>query len=706
MGKLARSLSPIVLILSACATTPRPAARGVRRPTAPLRVDGANVSLHQRSLDETAPNPDEPSYRALRARVAEHLARRALDAAHIGDFDRALVLLREALHPYSADELAGAVLPDAMGEPARALVRHFSPRGDEAHALVGARILSALEHPDPEGRTTWSRVVEWGTRNRTEFQRPWVREGELAGIFVEVARTIPARDVLDHAAQHLAAWRREAAEARATAQGERLNHEEVRWLRLAAQRPVLDTAMLFLRLGDVRSAANHVRALGAAVDLADDLGALAAGEGGAAPLGALAERFERTDPTVMAGLCRLGRREHPQDLRFARCLAATAARDDDFALASAHLEAAVRLGERDQSILRAAIEATALWMRREIGSDDIAAGRAAYARTQELLARWATRYEGQTPPLGAGDIETMGADLEFAGGNLEEARAHLRRATASTPPSRDGFFTLAEVAWRLGENAEARRLLDEGVQLPLRPTESDSLFRPLFTLRTALATKAAGQTDEAGRLLRAAGDSFEALARSTEGPQLARVLLHRALVSDELGDASAASGHLRGAMSAAPNDQDVAARAVTFSLARGRWADARALSMRARGQLTLDRNWQVYFSLWTAIASRLEGAPDGVSRAALEAIARDAGERSAWTARLAQRFVGEIDREALLRYARTPGQRCEAHFYEAMMRRIEGNAAGATEDLRATVATNVLRYFEYELAWEMLRRAP
>ena len=63
------------------------------------------------------------------------------------------------------------------------------------------------------------------------------------------------------------------------------------------------------------------------------------------------------------------------------------------------------------------------------------------------------------------------------------------------------------------------------------------------------------------------------------------------------------------------------------------------------------------------------------------------------------------DRDALLRHARTPGQRCEAHFYEAMLRRLDGDVAGSLEDLRAVVATDVLRYFEYELAWEMLQRA-
>lgn len=707
MRNLARLLSPVVLVLSACASAPRPPARAPVTVRAPERVDGATVSLHQRTLDETAPTPADPSYRALREQVASYLAARALDAANTGNFDRALVLLREALHPYGPDELQGNVLPDAFAPIARALVQHYGRRGDEARTLIGARILLALTHPDPEGRATWDRVVEWGQRNRTDFQRPWVREGELANVWVDVARVIPARDVLSNAADRLAAWRRAAAEARALAGGgARLNYDETRWLRLAAQRPVLETAMVFLRTGDVREAANRVRGLGTATELADDLGALAAGEGGAAALGALAERFERTDPTVMSGLCRLGRRTHPEDLRFARCLAATSARDEDFGLASAHLESAVRLGARDQTLLRAAIEASTVWMRREVGADDLGAGRAAYARARALLGEWGTRYEGQDPPVAAGDLESLAAELEFAGGNLSEAREHLRRATQARPPSREAFLALAEVAWRKGEHADARRLLDEGNRLPLRPTESDSLFRPQFTVRLALVAKAAGAADEARQLFTQAAASLEALSRSTEEAQLARVQLQRALVADELGDAATSRTLLRAAMDAAPDDQDVAARAVTFALARGRWAEARELAQRARAQLTLDRNWQVYFSLWGAIAARLAGAEDAGARTNLEAIARDAGDQAAWTARLAQRFTGALDRDALMRLARTPGQRCEAHFYEAMLRRVANDAAGATEALRETVATDVLHYFEYELAWEMLARTP
>ena len=159
------------------------------------------------------------------------------------------------------------------------------------------------------------------------------------------------------------------------------------------------------------------------------------------------------------------------------------------------------------------------------------------------------------------------------------------------------------------------------------------------------------------------------------------------------------------AVDAAPDDRDVAGRAIAFSLSRGQWRPARDLDQRARASLTLDRPWQVYFALWGMVAARLGNLPDdGGAHVLIQSVSDGANEHSAWTVRLAQRYAGAIDREALLRYARTPGQRAEALFYDAMLRFAAGETAAAEADLRAVLETQVLHYYEYEIAWEMLSR--
>ncbi|MBI5517397.1 MAG: hypothetical protein HY909_26745 [Deltaproteobacteria bacterium] len=680
-----------------------------RRPTPvtavhQTEVNGATVADAQRELDET--EGSSPDRLRLRDAVTQHLARRGLDALEAGDYDGAIERLRAALSHHSPEELGRGALPQELAPLARALLTAASARGDEAHALAAARVLLAVATPDPEARATFDRIREWGTRNRTEFQRPWVRAGELAEVYREIARIIPAPDVLDEAASQLVQRRRAAQDARPGGDGSRLSYDEMRQLQTGLRNTAADLSVLFLRVGALREAARRVTALGGAdARFASAIGAIAEGEGGADGLAELVSRLERVDAAAATGVCRVGRRTHPADARFALCLAVGAERERDHGLVSAHLEAAAGLSPADSRALRAAIEAAARWLGAELGADDLAPGRRAYARAMGLLERWRSQHPEQRGPVAVADLEEAAAQLELASGNLDEARAHLERATRAEPASRDAHYTLAEIAWRHNDGDAAVRHLREGLAMPLRPSESDSLFRPQFMVRVAQATRSAGREDEARRLFQEAATALDAVARSATGRDQAQALFQRAVVADALGDHGRVRTALQAALDAVPDQRDMAALAITFCLARGRWEDARDLDRSARAQLALDRPWQSYFGLWGVIAARLGHLDqDGGARAALEALAATASEHSPWTVRLAQRFTGSLEREALLRHARTHGQRAEAHFYEAMLRLADGDAPGAEAELQAVLQTEVLRYFEYDMAWEMSRR--
>jgi Tfp pilus assembly protein PilF len=362
--------------------------------------------------------------------------------------------------------------------------------------------------------------------------------------------------------------------------------------------------------------------------------------------------------------------------------------------------------EADQTVLRNAVETSFDALRREIGADDQSPGRRAYERSRRLLERWRAQYPAQLPPVSEAEVETVAADLELSSGNLREAEGHLTRATQATPAARDAFYLLAEIAWRHHDGAEATRRLRAGLALPLGANESDSFFRPQFSVRLGLAARVAGNADESRRLLQEAGAALDALARASADRELAMVQLQRAVVADALGEPERARAALRAALDADGDSQEVAARAITSSLAHGRWADARDFSRTARAQLTLDRNWQTYFALWGVIAARVGHLDDdGGAGRALEALTPQESSAS-WTGRLAQRYTGAIDRARLVGYARTTGQRAEALFYDAMLKRAAGDAS-ADDDLRAVLATEVMRYWEFEMAWEMLEgRAP
>lgn len=703
---LRSTLGPLLAtLLGACAGSHRSttsAPHGVPATVTAATLDDARRALDERPLGDAA-------LRGVRTQVTRLLAADAHAALQSGDTARAILRLQAALVHYTPEELAQGSLPRELEAPARALLTVSSPRGEEGHALGALRVLLALESPPADARPTWDRIREWGRRNREDFQRPWVREGELADVDREIAALIPARDVLDEAAAHIAARREAAAAARSQRNEQtRLSFDEGRAIGVGLQRSPADMAVLFLRVGALDEASRRLSSMGPNAQntgLATVITGIAHGEGGADALGALARQLAPIDRLAAAGVCRVGRLRYATDARFPLCLAQVAHADHDLGLASAHLEVAAALRPDDAEALNDAIVEAARWLGSEVGADEVEPGRRAWERAHTLLARWRTRTPDRAPPVAEADLEEAAAQLELAAGNLPEATGHLERASQATPASRDALYLLAEVAWRQGDAAGATRRLDEALALPLRPTESDSTFRPRYAVRRAQVLEAAGRADEARALYAETLPSLDALVNIARGRELGEVQLQRATALAGAGRAGDVRAALDAAVDAAPDSRDIAGHAIMFCVGHARWSDALDLSRRARAQLTLEPAWQVYFALWSQLAARAGHLPDDAGAAAfLTSVAATDDPHVSWTTRLAQRAVGRIERDALLGAARTTGQRAEAMFYDAMAELAANDAAAATRDLREVVASHALHYFEYDMAWETLRR--
>ncbi len=692
-------------LVGACASSPHRAT--IALTGVPSAVNAATLDDARRVLDEQPAG--EAALHGLRTQVARLLAASALDALQSGDTARAIQRMQAALVRYTPEELAHGGLPRELEAPARALLATASTRGEEGSALGAARILMALENPPADARPTWDRITEWGARNRQDFQRPWVREGELAEIQREVAAIIPARDVLDAAATHLTARRESAAEAR-NARGElaHLSFDEVRQLRSGLQRSAADLAMLYLRVGALTEAGERLSAMGAGAEssgLAAAIRGIARSEGGADALNDLGRQVASVDHLAAAGVCRVGRQRYAADPRFARCLAAAADRDRDLGLASAHLAVAAALLPNDLDSLRDALMETHRWLQSEVGSDDVTPGRSAIERARSFLERWRVLSPDRGPPIAEADLAEISAQLELTAGNLPEATVHLERATHATPSSREAYLSLSEIAWRHGDGSTALQYLDRGLALPLRPTESDSSFRPRFAVRRAQVLASTHHPDEARAIFGEALGSLDALSRISEGRELGEAQLLRAVSLAALGRTSEVRAALDAALDADPENRSIAGHAISFCIGHGLWADALTLSRRARAQLTLDPAWQIYFALWSQLSARLGHLPDDAgATTALTAFASTDEAHVPWTIRLAQRSVGRATRDELLAAAHTRGQRAEALFYDAMNALATGDTAATTRDLREVVSSETLHYHEYEMAVDTLRR--
>jgi hypothetical protein len=518
-----------------------------------------------------------------------------------------------------------------------------------------------------------------------------------------VANLLPERSLVTTSREHSEQRRAAALRELGRATPEPLPEEQVVMLRRAIERPVIDVMILYLRLGDVSAAAEHVETMsgGGSRGLAALLHSLVEDDSAEGYVG-LAQQLERVDSPAMAGVCRLGRRRFATDARFAQCLSLAAARDGQLGLSAMHMESAARIREDDPEVLGRAIATTARWLESETASEDPTGGRAAIARLRAQSADWARRFSGRPAPVSEAEIDLAAAQHEVGAANLSAAEPLLDRAMSASTPPRGAFLLRAEIAWRKGDGARASAVLERAAALPLTAQESGSEVTPLLTLRRGLALASANDAG-ARALLEQAEAAYTALARSMEGDRKAAALMYLALAADALGRADAARQSWDDALTAAPDDRGIASAATVFFLGRGRFADAARVAGSARARLTLDRSWQSYFALWQWHASRLAGEEDDRARAALREISSAAGERSPWTTRLAQRATGVLTFAQLEQHAQTPGQRAEAHFYEALARLSAGDREATREQLRATVQTDMLRFNEYDAAWELLR---
>ena len=104
---------------------------------------------------------------------------------------------------------------------------------------------------------------------------------------------------------------------------------------------------------------------------------------------------------------------------------------------------------------------------------------------------------------------------------------------------------------------------------------------------------------------------------------------------------------------------------------------------------------KLYLSLWISDAARVRGFP--VPPAATDYLAQQA-HGHLWQNELARFAIGDLDWKGLYAKADTRGKRAEAYFYQAMRDAAAGDRASAEDRLRGVVRSDMLGFFEFEMA--------
>lgn len=316
-------------------------------------------------------------------------------------------------------------------------------------------------------------------------------------------------------------------------------------------------------------------------------------------------------------------------------------------------------------------------------------------------------------------------DLELArsfvdAGLVERARPIYDRVTSQGGAASEVMLQIAGVLLKTGDVPGATRLLRTTIDhhKPDNPPHETIGFvetqaRLLVTLGQAY--DAGGRPEEAAQAYRGGARAWERLMtehfRRRNATATAEALVELGKLYYLLGKRDEGIEKFLEAIALADGRDQSYIDPLAFLVQRGEVEPAvdiyRVLISRP-GQ-TVSEYVKVYASLWILDLTRRSARPPEASAMAyLEALAsRDTHLRpmraAVWYVELARYATGRISYEELLPRATSAGRKAELFFYQAMRLLHEGRRDEARALWQAVLQTNMLSFFEYEMASRYLR---
>jgi hypothetical protein len=192
----------------------------------------------------------------------------------------------------------------------------------------------------------------------------------------------------------------------------------------------------------------------------------------------------------------------------------------------------------------------------------------------------------------------------------------------------------------------------------------------------------------------------EAVVTWRRAPPQSEALVELGRLHWALDEREAALTAFDRAVDASAVSAQVFADVVSFLVQREQYERAADAYHRALGHDEVGDYFKVYMSLWVLAAARRAGRP--ADPLAVDYLTSRTG--ALWHDQLAGWAVGRVDDAALAGRATTRGRRAELLYYRAVLR--EDDPARARALLRRVLETDMLLYFEYEMALGLLAAVP
>ncbi len=602
--------------------------------------------------------------------------------------------------------------PDApLASTARALERAFARRGAHQETLTALAVEIALAPTDPAPRARFAQVVQWlridpsATVAADEDAESRCSERACGRIIEDLEAAVAvwpspfAVAELARLYQDRPAWQHGGHHARDLA--DMLNER--------TGGSAWDLARLYLRLSQPDEALAAMRKLdglpGDVPRLRELLERYLSAAAKPVDAVAIAAMFFRdpNDRPVAQRVCEDAARRFPQAVEPLLCVGDVAEQRELFVRAIGAFEAAL---ERDPA-RRETWEALARLRQKrlmQLVSDEKTGELEAELRRVERLHDDATkRFPGQ--PL---RITVSRAVFEvgrgyFNAGRVDDAVKFFERSQA-LEPSVPALEELGTIALKRGDGPRALALLERAQLLAAASDRRSFLYwRAQLGRLEGDAQELRGDAAAAEKARRQAAADFELLLKSQDvrsGEDAAELLIERGKALYDLGERDEAIAELEKAIDAAPDRGATYADVLAFLVPRGEREEALDAYHRALGRSEVSEYLKVYCTLWILDLDRRASEPeDPLARAFLDGV--DGGK---WYHALARWATGRETEKDLDAQAQNASNRAEAWFYEAMRRLEDGKLDEARALWRKVVDTQMMAFFEYDMASYYLRR--
>ena len=582
------------------------------------------------------------------------------------------------------------------------VVATYSPRGDVARVALGLSVqISTGTNPAPL-RAEFQRMNDWLDGATVQIHGPLTRGSRLIDLLEMTARAWPS----PHVVQQLITLRK--ARMKLLSRAAKIHSN----LRIQASYPELfrsglGMVRIYLLVNQPALALRQINELPSRHSRDETLRSLLERTLSKTAVAGdyidLARHFKRDQSQVAFTICRQARVRFPQQAAAHACTGRLARKIGRMLLAERCMAAAVRLEPRTRTYAESLAEVYRFNVVRLIVARRRIDAQAALGRARDFFRRASASYDLPLAPSDARFYFKAGDDF-FDEGQLSLALAAFE-ASLAVQMTPETLVKVATIRMNRADGEGALRVL-EGLEDRLRPPVYDRSSKQrwharLQSLRARILQRA-GQGARGRAAHQQALIAWQVILGADRTPQgQSDALMARAKSLFSIGQNTAALDAVRKALAVKPLRRGTYFDSIALLTTRGYLAQAVQAYHRLLEHPGVSEYQKSYCSFWVVgLARRTGQAPDPRALAFLGQLTGDA-----WYTRLARLVLGKVSYEQLLKEAKTVGNRAELHYYQADQLAAQGRAEAAQRLWRQVVKTEMMGFYEYEMARQRLADA-